>query len=292
MLGHFGIVSAAAGLVLAVGFLHPFSRSVKDSDYRAAVALGSVKPIAVAPLSGWLITHAGEARPTIVFIHGRSSNRMQMFPLAKAMFERGRNVVLWDQRHHGNSGGAATYGKNEVGDVLRVIDDIRKDSSVDPKRISLVGFSLGAAMSIGAAAADTGCRIHAIVADSAYANLREPGFWYVRLFGWVPGFITWPTATIMTGFGSWVSRLDLDRLNPADWAAAVRVPALLVHGEKDRRVPPDSSRQIYDRLPFKKEIWLVPGAGHTKAFSTNPAAYIERVSLFLEDAGPAECSTT
>jgi pimeloyl-ACP methyl ester carboxylesterase len=215
---------------------------------------------------------------------------MQMFPLAKMFFEKGHNVVLWDQRHHGNSDGAETYGKYEVPDVLRVIDHIRTDSSVDASRISLVGFSLGAAMAIGAAGADTECRINAVISDSPYANLRETGHWYIRLFGRLPAFLAWPAAIVTTGFGSWISGLDMSSLNPRDWATSVQAPVLLIHGEKDRRIPPDSSREIYARLPsFRKELWLVPGAGHTQAFSKNASAYLERVTQFIDAAGPVHC---
>ena len=218
---------------------------------------------------------------------------MQMFPLAKAFFERGFNAVLWDLRHHGNSTGAETYGKHEIGDVIRVVETIGADPSVDPDRVALLGFSLGAAMSLGAASADAECRISGVVADSAYGSLRDTGFWYVRLFGNIPRPIAWPAAFVMLSFGSWISDLELDRLNPRDWATSVRAPVLVIHGEKDRQVKPGSGQEIYMRLPEPtKEIWLVPDAGHTKAFFKNPAEYVDRVSTFLARANRPTCLAT
>jgi pimeloyl-ACP methyl ester carboxylesterase len=288
-LAYFIIAVTVAGLIAAVLLAHPISAPVTDADLHAAEQLGIVKDLNLPPLSGWLIMHNGGARPTMVFIHGRSSNRMQMFPLAKAFFDRGFNAVLWDLRHHGNSRGDETYGKQEVPDVLRVVDHIRNEPAVDPKRIDLLGFSLGAGMSIGAASADPGCAIHAIVADSPYANLRDTGFWYVRLFGRVPESIAWPVAFITLNFGAWMSDLDTRRLNPSDWAASVRVPVLLIQGEKDRRVNPDSSSRIFAKLGSKKDLWVVPGAGHTEAFYKNPQTYVDRVTTFFADSVRAGC---
>jgi pimeloyl-ACP methyl ester carboxylesterase len=206
---------------------------------------------------------------------------MQMFPVAKAFFDRGFNAVLWDLRHHGNSGGAATYGKAEIQDVLRVIEQVRGDKSVDPQQVSLIGFSLGAAMSIGAASADSARTIHAIAADSPYANLRDTGFWYVRLWGRVPSAVAWPVASIALTFGSWVSDVDAGELNPSDWATSVRAPVLLIQGEKDRQVNPDSSAKIFANLGSNKELWVVAGAGHTEAFYRDPQEYIDRVAEFF-----------
>jgi pimeloyl-ACP methyl ester carboxylesterase len=289
-LAYLGIAIIIAGLIAAVVLSHPISARVTDADLHNAQQLGMVKDLNLPPLSGWLITHQDGVRPTIVFIHGRSSNRMQMFPIAKAFFDRGFNVVLWDLRHHGNSQGDETYGKKEISDVLRVVDRVRTEPHVDPQRIDLLGFSLGAAMSIGAASADRRCSIHAIIADSPYANLRDTGFWYVRLFGRVPRFVAWPVAFITLNFGAWMSDLDTEQLNPSDWAASVRVPALLIRGENDRRVNPDSSAKIFANLGPDKELWVVRGAGHTDAFYKDRTAYMDHAQAFLAGPGRRPCT--
>jgi pimeloyl-ACP methyl ester carboxylesterase len=279
----FGITSVVLGLVAAFVLIHPYSALVTDTDLHSAQRLGIVKDLNLPPLSGWLILHPDGVRPTVVFLHGRSSNRMQMFPVAKAFFDRGFNTVLWDLRHHGNSGGEATYGKAEIQDVLRVVEQVRADKSVDPQKVSLLGFSLGAAMAVGAASADSARSIHAVAADSPYANLRETGFWYVRLWGRVPSAVAWPVGSIALTFGSWVSDVDTKELNPSDWATSVRAPVLLIQGEDDRRVNPDSSAKIFANLGSKKELWVVPAAGHTEAFYKNPQEYVDRVAEFFSN---------
>jgi pimeloyl-ACP methyl ester carboxylesterase len=290
ILPYFAVGSAIAGVVFAFGLAHPFSSSVRDSDRRLADGLGTVTELDVPPLSGWLIAHPGGPRETIVFVHGRSANRMQMFPPAEQFFRQGYNAVIWDLPAHGNSGGKATYGYNESGDVLRVIESVGRDPSVDPDRIYVLGFSLGAATSLGAAAADTRCLIAAVVADSPYADFRETSMWYVRAFGWVPKFVAWPTATIMFSLGEWLAGVDLDRVAPVDWAPSIRVPTLLIHGERDWRIPPEASRRIFERISVRKELWLVPDAGHTGSFKKDSRQYVERVAGFIQPVRRGSCA--
>jgi pimeloyl-ACP methyl ester carboxylesterase len=101
--------------------------------------------------------------------------------------------------------------------------------------------------------------------------------------------VVWPTAAITVGFGSWLSQVDVDRLNPRDWAHNVRVPALIIQGAFDRQVKPDGGREIFNRLPTMKEFWLVPNAGHTDAFQKNPDVYSARVAEFFMRHSRTEC---
>ena len=286
---YFTSLSIVAGMIAAVVLSHPISRRVTDKDLQSAQQLGIVRNLDMKPLSGWLIVHSDGRRPTVVFLHGRSSNRMQMFPIAKSFFERGYNVVLWDLRHHGNSDGEATYGRDEIPDVGRVIKRVASDPAVDAARIDLLGFSLGAAISIGAASVDQTCTIHAVAADSAYANLSDTGFWYVRLFGHIPRFIAWPTAFVALTFGAWISDLDRSRLNPSEWAVSVSAPTLLIEGEEDRQISPNSSGEIYEKMRSEKELWHVANAGHTEAFYKNPAGYIDRIAAFFSKPQHRTC---
>jgi pimeloyl-ACP methyl ester carboxylesterase len=285
----FASISLVAGLALGFIFLHPISRTITTSDLQRARAMGILESLDITPLSGWLIRHPEDHLPTVVLTHGRSSNRMQMFPLAESLFKRGFNVVLWDLPYHGNSGGRATYGQHEIRDLLRVVKTISRNPAVDASRVSLIGFSLGAAVTVGAAASSEQCSISAVVADSPYSSLRETAHWYVRLYGNIPAPVVWPAAAITVGFGSWLSKLDVDRLNPRDWAVNVRVPALIVQGAFDRQVKPDGGREIFERLPMVKEFWLVPNAGHTDSFQKNPGVYTERVAEFFLRHSRMEC---
>ena len=61
-------------------------------------------------LKGWWF-HAGEKRGTLVYLHGVSDNRGTSVGIADHFLARGFDVVAYDSRAHGESGGdACTYG--------------------------------------------------------------------------------------------------------------------------------------------------------------------------------------
>jgi len=54
------------------------------------------------------------------------------------------------------------------------------------------------------------------------------------------------------------------------------LPVLVVAEEFDDRAPPATVQQLYGRMPQHegtKELWLVPGVGHGKAFRDAPDGY-------------------
>ena len=56
--------------------------------------------------------------------------------------------------------------------VRRIVGFIPQDPHVVMNEVFIIGFSLGAAIAIGAASADTDHYIRDIVVDSPYANLK------------------------------------------------------------------------------------------------------------------------
>jgi fermentation-respiration switch protein FrsA (DUF1100 family) len=80
-------------------------------------------------------------------------------------------------------------------------------------------------------------------------------------------------------------------MNPSDWAVSVRAPTLLIEGEEDRQISPNSSDEIYEKLRSEKELWHVPNTGHTEAFYNNPAGYIDRIAAFFSEPHRRTCSS-
>jgi len=238
--------------------------------------IGSYIPLKLDGIDGGLVAKPGERRPTIVYVHGRSANRLEMVPLADVLFKAGYNAVLWD----GNSR-QISYGPKEIDQISRIVSTIRNDPHVDADRIYVIGFSLGGAMAIGAAAVDTNRYIRGIVADSPYANLKDVASHYLRGFGKLPTPVVYPLRTVTLAAAGAIHGIEFDSRNPADWAERVTCPVLLIHGTSDRSVPANQSSLILERLRSPKELWLLNNIGHTKAFRSNPDEYVRRVHQFL-----------
>jgi pimeloyl-ACP methyl ester carboxylesterase len=71
---------------------------------------------------------------------------------------------------------------------------------------------------------------------------------------------------------------DLARL-PAD------LPALLIGGGEDLRMPPASVQAMADRIPSKpglKSVWIRPGSYHGQVWNDDPAGYREHLAAFMK----------
>jgi pimeloyl-ACP methyl ester carboxylesterase len=112
-------------------------------------------------LSGWFIPREGEGSgPAVVFVHGWLWNRLgniagrvpftdrdvDFLPATKALHDAGYHVLLFDLRHHGESGrGRAplTYGPRETRDYIGAVNYLRSRHDVDGQRIGALGTSMG-----------------------------------------------------------------------------------------------------------------------------------------------------
>ncbi|HEX4604917.1 MAG TPA: prolyl oligopeptidase family serine peptidase [Candidatus Angelobacter sp.] len=61
--------------------------------------------------------------------------------------------------------------------------------------------------------------------------------------------------------------INLLRPSPLDAVKHSKVPVLLIHGENDKTIAPAHSRMIARAGPGHVELWLVPHAGHTMAWT-------------------------
>ncbi len=61
-------------------------------------------------------------------------------------------------------------------------------------------------------------------------------------------------------------------------------PILFVHGVDDTVVPAKNSEKMFAAASPPKELFLIPGAGHSDLFEPDPAAYEHRLLTFLDAA--------
>jgi pimeloyl-ACP methyl ester carboxylesterase len=233
-------------------------------------------------LNGWFMP-GGDAG-SIVFVHGIGNNRAgdEALAISKELVAHGYDVLLFDLRGHGGSeGGRLSGGYFERTDVLGAFDYLVARGE-RPERIALLGFSLGAATALLAAAEEP--RIEAVIADSPYARAsdliaeeaarRTPVPRAV-----VPVFLPGANLIARTFYG-----FDLGDLQPVRAVTRLNYPILLIHGEADERIPARQSELILARAHPESELWLVGGAGHVDAFSVQPDAYISLLVSYLEQA--------
>jgi len=124
------------------------------------------------PLAGWYIPAgigSGPTGPTVIVAHGWGSNKSNMLDRAAILHEE-YNLVLFDFRNHGQSGEASTtQGVREAGDLRAVIDWL--ESAKGPRRIAVLGVSMGGASALNEADRDE--RVDALIIESTHATLAN-----------------------------------------------------------------------------------------------------------------------
>jgi pimeloyl-ACP methyl ester carboxylesterase len=242
-----GLVASQLPVYGANALLHPYraplQRQIPSACEPAQFAGVNVE------LSGWRCHASSAPKATIVYLHGVADNRGSAAGVVEQFTPRGFDVIAYDSRAHGSSGGdQCTYGFYEREDLRKVIDGLGSEPVI------LVGHSLGAAVALQAAAGDP--RIVGVVAASTFSDLRTIATERA------PSFFS-PSA-IAKAFARAESdgRFSVEQTSPVLAAAGITVPVLLIHGEADRDTTPGHSQRVFAALPGPKELIIVPNAGH------------------------------
>lgn len=230
-------------------------------------------------IAGWYIPAEGSRR-AVILVHGKDGSRTtefngQFIHLAKAFHERNFAVLMIDLRGHGQSGeGRFGFGLNERRDVEGAVDWL-KGQGFQAGSMGVLGVSLGAASSIGAAADEPD--IGALVEDSGYAAIYPIIKQQWNNVTGLPDFLL-PAGLLMHRvlFG-----FDIGESSPVDEIGRIAPrPVLIIHGSADSLVPVSHAEQLKAAAP-SAEIWIVPGVEHAGAYNADPETYTEKVIGFF-----------
>ena len=221
-----------------------------------------------------------DGAPLEIYCHGYKGNAIRDFcgfwPVAKGL---GHNVLLIDQRCHGDSQGhTISFGIQEKQDVLNWVRWALK--RFGPVNMALCGVSMGAATVLMASgmAALPDC-VKAIVADCPY---DAPSNIIKKVLGQDMGMPVKIVYPLILAGGRVYGRFSLNADSPVSAVKRAKVPILLVHGDDDRFVPYPMSQNIHAAAPEKIEFHTIPGAGHALDAFTAPEAFQGIVKEFLE----------
>jgi len=244
----------------AGGLLHPGRRSdvVTPPSTCAPAAFTGLG----VNLAGWRCRAATERRGTMIYLHGIADNRSSAVGVVDRFTRIGFDVVAYDSRAHGESGGAAcTYGFFEKEDLQLVIDGVEGP-------VVLVGTSLGAAVALQQAGRDP--RVCGVVAAESFSDLRTVATERA------PFFFTASAIERAFSLAEQEGHFRIDDVSPVLAASSIKVPVLLIHGAQDDETPPSHAQRIFAALAGPKKLILVPGAGHNESLQGDSWNEIER----------------
>jgi dienelactone hydrolase len=259
--------------------LHPPRRRLSEADRaEGRRALPGLEPVEFRTvdglaLRGWFAP--GRDGSAVVLVHGLGGNRTQLLPEARLLLRRGHSVLVFDSRASGESEGElSTWGDRERSDVAAALQWVRARPGVDPARVGLYGFSVGASTVALVAAADPAVRAVALgpVWPSLEAELRHR----------FP--IAHARSASLAALVFRCAGVHLDVVRPED--AIRRIPPrplLFLSGTRDEDTPSDVMDALEAEVPGSVR-WREEGAGHGGFFETDPAGLDAILGGFFDRA--------
>jgi pimeloyl-ACP methyl ester carboxylesterase len=206
------------------------------------------------------------AGPVLVLTHGWGDSRIGALTRAEALLPYVSRVIAWDMPGHGEAPGLSSLGRREPAMLRELVARIG-----DAKPVILMGWSLGAGVSMAAVAENPPPNVAGILAEAPYRLPITPASAVMAHFG-MPRRVNLPLALGVVGLrvGAGWSWRGFDR---AALAPNLRVPLLVVHGERDPICPVADGREIAGRAPHSRLV-TVPGAGHHGLWTQEPSRTI------------------
>jgi len=238
-------------------------------------------------LKGWWIPAQNNnniinSNKTVIFAHGykdtRDVSKIHALALAKRIAQEGYNVMMFDFRNSGESEGKVTsVGLFETKDMLSAIEYAKVNRK--SQKISLIGWSMGAAVSIIAGTESS--YVNTIIADSSFSDLDTYLQTNLPVWSDLPNFPF--TAEIMSLLPI-IERMDPKKVSPSKSTNNLgNRKLLLIHSTDDKSIPYDNSVQIYNSIGDKSnvELWLTDKADHIKSYLLYKNEYENKVITFL-----------
>ena len=172
------------------------------------------------------------------------------------MFAKYFDVISFDFRGHGKSGGMYTFTSTEIMDMDAVVRFARKNNY---EKIYLAGFSLGAAISIIYSSKSR--FINKIIAVSAPADFGkiENKMWKKEAWG-----ETFKKFELNRFASIRPYPIPLKKIKPIDVVDKIKIPTLFIAGAKDPTVQVWHTKELYKRAVCPKKYKEYPKGCHAE----------------------------
>lgn len=236
-------------------------------------------------LDGIVLLNPIKTNNTVIICHGIACNKWVMLKYSDIFLDNGFNVVLYDHRAHGESGGKVpSYGYYERQDLQKMVEFIQ--NKFHKGKIGILGESMGAATVLQHAGyinsqyQKDSIPVSFYIADCPFTSANKEFEFRLKEEYGLPNFGIVETASLWTKImqGFW-----FDDANPIKNADKINVPVMIAHGLADNYVPTSMGIELYSKIKSPKTLLLEPDANHAESYMHNPKKYKERVNKFLKE---------
>lgn len=197
----------------------------------------------------------------VVIAHGFYSSKDDF--LLQKLFKRlssEYDVFIFDFRGHGKSRGVFMWTSKENDDLISVLRFLKKENY---RRIGLIGFSLGASISINTVANNPGY-VDSLICISSPSEFEKIDYKWWELDFQDDFLYTLFNPEGRRGKGVRPGPFWLKKEKPILNIEKVNVPVLYIHGSKDWVVKAWHSQALFNKTNTKKKIVIIDGGPHAE----------------------------
>lgn len=215
----------------------------------------------------------------VICVHGfTGSGKKDFASLAQAYYKNGYNVLLVDNRAHGQSEGKYVgFGVLDRFDLRNWVKYVinRFGSNV---QVFLHGISMGAA-TVLMASSIMPKNVRGIIADCGFTSVYEIFEYVLKRDYHLPKFPIIYLTNIMSKIRAGYGYKDV---NTTAEIARSDIPILFIHGENDEFVPLWMTMKNYSHCKAYKELFIVRESEHAESHYIDKKGYERRILTFIE----------
>lgn len=171
------------------------------------------------------------------------------------LFAKTFDVISFDFRGHGKSSGIYTFTSKEPEDLKSVVSYAKNIY----KKIYLIGFSLGGAISIiHSANTENIDRLIIVSAPHSFAKIKN--------FMWIKDFIKNPFKKYEFRICKKLrpSPINLKKIKPIDIVHKIKIPTLFIVGDLDTIIHPNDTKSLFSKAKCEKKFELFENCNHAE----------------------------
>ncbi|MDQ6599546.1 alpha/beta hydrolase [Bacillus salipaludis] len=214
----------------------------------------------------------------IIISHGVTETKINSIKYMNLFLERGFNVLIYDHRRHGESGGRTTsFGYYEKFDLKAVVDWLKEEKGTN-LLLGIHGESMGAAtMLLYAGMLEDGADFY--IADCPFSDFRAQLAYLIKKdFKLFPG--------ILLPIGDLILRIrdkySIRNVSPISVIENIQHPVLFIHSRKDDYILPSMTQDLFEHKKGPKMLYIAEKGRHAQSFNENRTDYERVIDEFLQ----------
>lgn len=220
----------------------------------------------------------------MIICHGVTVNRLNSVKYMNLFLQKGWNVLIYDHRRHGESGGKTTsYGHYEKFDLQSVVDWLKKEVG-DTIVLGVHGESMGAVTTLlYAGMVEDGADFY--IADCPFSELEAQLLYRLKVEFNIPSVLVMPIAK---PFVQLRDRYSIKGVSPLQAVSNIKSPILFIHSKDDDYIPSDMSKLLYEKKKGAKKLFIAEKGSHAMSYAENREEYSKVIDEFFEEIGGTE----